>query len=157
MYNKFNVACFSGHRHIQDNPNELKNQLKSEVLNLIEQGVIFFGAGGALGFDMLAEETVLELKKIYTQIKLILVLPCPPEQQTLKWNDDQKQRYFNILKQADKVRVLSPIYTDSCMFERNRHLINNSAHLICYLRKKQGGTAFTVKYAENQRLNIIKL
>ena len=150
MYNKYNVACFSGHRNIPQNRDELKKRLKNEVLNLIEKGVTFFGAGGALGFDMLAEETVLELKQKYTHIKLILVLPCPPEQQTLKWNDEQKQRYFSILNQADKVRILSPIYTRDCMFKRNRHLVNNSAYLICYLREGQGGTFFTVKYAESQ-------
>lgn len=98
MYNKYNVACFSGHRKIPQNPNELKNQLKIEVLKLIKQGVIFFGAGGALGFDMLAEETILELRKKYTHIKLILVLPCPPEQQTLKWNDEQKKEIFQYIE-----------------------------------------------------------
>lgn len=37
MYNKSNVACFSGHREIPQNPIELKNHLKFEMLKLIEQ------------------------------------------------------------------------------------------------------------------------
>ena len=61
---------------------------------------------------MLAEETVLQLKEEYPHIKLVLVLPCPPEQQTLKWIANQRQRYYAILEKANKVRILSPQYTD---------------------------------------------
>ena len=157
MVDKSKVACFSGHRKLPQNCEELKADLKNAVIGLIERGVIFFGAGGALGFDMLAEETVLELKEKYPHIRLILVLPCPPEQQTLKWNAEQRRRYYDILKKADKVRVLSPQYTSACMSTRNRHLVNSSAYLVCYLRKQNGGTAYTVNYAAARGLQIIKL
>ena len=84
MVEKTKVACFSGHRKLPHNCEELSTRLKKEIIDLIERGVVFFGAGGAWGFDMLAEETVLLLKENYSHIRLILVLPCPPEQQTLK-------------------------------------------------------------------------
>ena len=158
MVDKKQVCCFSGHRII---PKEILPQLKAAVekavIGLIERGVIFFGAGGALGFDMLAEETVLELKEQYPHIRLILVLPCPPEQQTLHWHDEQRRRYYDILQKADKVRVLSPQYTSGCMLARDRHLVNNSAYLVCYLRERHGGTAYTVDYAAAHGLQIIKL
>lgn len=157
MVNKTKVACFSGHRRLPKDCAELKTRLKSAVIDLIERGVVFFGAGGALGFDMLAEETVLELKEDYPHIRLVLVLPCPPEQQTLKWSGKQRQRYFDILDNADKIRVLSPKYTSCCMIERNRHMVNSSTYLICYLRENDGGTFYTVSYAEKLKLNIIRL
>ncbi len=157
MINKSKVACFSGHRKLPKDCRELKTRLKSAVVEHIERGVVFFGAGGALGFDMLAEETVLELKEDYPHIRLVLVLPCPPEQQTLKWNGEQRQRYCDILESADKIRVLSPKYTSCCMFDRNRHLVNNSAYLICYLRENDGGTFCTVNYAEKLKLDITRL
>ena len=119
--------------------------------------MVFFGAGGAWGFDMLAEETVIELKADYPHIRLILVLPCPPDQQTLKWSADQRQRYYEILERADKVRVLSQQYTRGCMLARNRRLVDGSAYLICYLREQRGGTAYTVDYADRQGLQIIRL
>ena len=75
----------------------------------------------------------------------------------LKWNGEQKKRYYEILKQADKVRVLSPKYTNGCMLERNRHLVDNSAYLICYLRENSGGTFYTVNYAEKQGLKILRI
>ena len=157
MVDKSKVACFSGHRKLPQNCEELRVALKKAVVGLIERGVIFFGAGGALGFDMLAEETVLKLKEEYPHIRLILVLPCPPEQQTLHWHDEQRRRYYDILEKADKVRILSPRYTSDCMLARDRHLVNNSAHLVCYLRKQSGGTAYTVNYAAAHGLKIIKL
>ena len=157
MVEKTKVACFSGHRRLPPNCEELRANLKKEIIGLIKRGVVFFGAGGAWGFDMLAEETVLELKKEYPHISLVLVLPCPPEQQTLKWNNDQRQRYYEILDRADKVRILSTQYTNNCMLARNRHLVDGSAYLICYLREQRGGTAYTVEYAGEQGLQIIRI
>lgn len=157
MIEKSKVACFSGHRKLPSDCTELKNNLERAVVELIEQGVVLFGNGGALGFDMLAAETFLRLKKDYPHIKLVMVLPCPPEQQSLKWSDEQKKRYYNILEQADKVRILSPQYTNSCMLERNRHMVAHSGFLICYLRRNSGGTFYTVNCAERFGLEIIRL
>ena len=157
MVDRSNVACFSGHRRLPQDCEELRAKLKKNIVALIERGVVFFGAGGAWGFDMLAEETVIELKADYPHIRLILVLPCPPGQQTLKWSADQRQRYYEILERADKVRILSPQYTRGCMLARNRHLVDNSAYLICYRREQRGGTAYTVEYAREQGLEIIQL
>ncbi len=157
MINKTKVACFSGHRNLPPDSTELQADLERAVTELIEWGVVFFGNGGALGFDILAAETVMRLKKDYPHIKLVMVLPCPPEQQSLKWNDEQKKRYYSILERADKVRILSPQYTNSCMLERNRHMVAHSGFLICYLRQNSGGTFYTVNYAERCGVEIIRL
>ncbi len=157
MIDKSKVACFSGHRKLPQNYTQLTADLESAIVSLIERGVVFFGAGGALGFDMLAEETVLRLKEQYPQIRLVLVLPCPPEQQTLKWNSEQKRRYYDIIERADKVRVLSDRYTSSCMLDRNRHMVDNSGYLICYLRENTGGTSYTVRYAESVGVEVIRI
>ena len=72
------TCCFTGHREIDEKDySKLKKRTRDLIVSLIEKGVVFFGAGGARGFDTLAAESVLELKKDYPQIKLILVLPCP--------------------------------------------------------------------------------
>lgn len=158
MINKKQVCCFSGHRIIPKGEFiQIKTALEKSILDLISQGVIYFGNGGALGFDQLAAETVLRLKEKYPHISLIMFLPCLPEQQSLRWNFEQKKRYFKILEQADKVRVLSPQYTGSCMFDRNRHMVNNSVYLICYLRKHSGVTFFTVNYAKQKGLKILEI
>lgn len=157
MVAKLKVACFSGHRKLPEDCTELRSNLEKAIITLIEQGVVFFGSGAALGFDQLAAETVLKLKEEYPHIRLVMVLPCPPEEQSLKWNEQQKKRYYDLLDKADKVRVLSPRYTNSCMLDRNRHLVDSSAYLICYLREQRGGTFYTVNYAERQGLKILRI
>ena len=157
MVDKFKVACFSGHRKLPQDCTDIQKKIEKAIISLIDQGVAFFGSGGATGFDQLAATTVLNLKKYYPHIKLVMVLPCPPEQQSLKWNDKQKKQYSEILSRADKVRILSPQYTNSCMLDRNRHLVDNSAYLICYLRENSGGTFYTFNYAEKQGLKILRI
>lgn len=79
-YSRNQVCCFTGHRHIPEEDYEiLKQRLQQEIERLIANDVYYFGAGGALGFDTLTALTVLELKKQYPFIKLILVLPCPEQ------------------------------------------------------------------------------
>ncbi len=157
MVDKMKVACFSGHRKLPEDCAELRTNLEKAIISLIERGVVFFGSGAALGFDQEAATAVLKLKKDYPHIRLVMVLPCPPEQQSLKWNEQQRKRYYDLLDRADKVRILSPQYTKSCMLDRNRHLVNCSAYLICYLREQHGGTFYTVNYAEQQGLEILRL
>lgn len=152
------TVCFTGHRHIPENELPLiKERLRSVITELIGRGYRYFGAGGALGFDMLAAMTVLELREAYPQIKLILVLPC--KDQTAMWNASDVLKYNEILRHADKVVYLHERYTDGCMHERNRYLCDNSSVCVCYLRHKSGGTAYTVGYAMElgESVSVIRL
>jgi len=131
----------------------VKKNLKKVVMSLIEQGYCFFGAGGALGFDTIAAQTILDLKQDYPRIKLILVLPCPS--QADRWREKDKTIYEEIKAKADKVVYIAQEYTRDCMFARNRHLVDNSSVCICYLTEQSGGTAYTVKYALKKGLKAI--
>lgn len=130
-------------------------RLKQTVEKLILNGYCYFGAGGALGFDTLAAECVLYLKKQYPQIKLILVLPC--KTQTRGWDSEDIAIYEQIKAQADKVVYTSEEYTRGCMFKRNRHLVDNSSICIAYLTESKGGTAYTVNYAKQKKIKVINL
>ena len=150
------TVCFTGHRKILNGEYEiLALRLCETITNLIERGYRYFGVGGALGFDTLAAKTVLELKRTYPHIKLILVLPC--RNQTLYWTPCDKQIYDNICRLADKVTCLRDKYEPGCMHARNRHLVENSSVCVCYLTHYGGGTDYTVSYAENLGLEIINL
>ena len=72
---KKQTCCFTGHRKIPPEQYErIAQRLKAEITALIHRGVVYFEAGGALGFDTMAARAVLELKKDYPLIKLILVV-----------------------------------------------------------------------------------
>lgn len=83
------AVCFTGHREIPVlKVASLKRKLKKTLEELIAQGLCYFEAGGALGFDTLAAQTVLDLKQQYPQIKLILVLPYLS--QAKRWSEKDK-------------------------------------------------------------------
>ena len=122
---------------------------------LVNDGVIYYGAGGALGFDTVAARTIIKMREVYSNIKLILVLPC--REQTKGWNDSEVETYNYILSQADKVVYTSEKYYAGCMHKRNRHLVDNSSHCICFKNKDTGGTAYTVDYAQKSGLKIFNV
>ena len=143
------ACCLTGHREIppEDFP-EITRRLEVTLIQLIEKGYLYFGTGGALGFDTLAAQTVLKLQTAYPYIKLILVLPC--ENQVEYWKQEDKLIYEAIKAKADKVVYTSKAYFRGCMHKRNRHLVDNSSCCICYLTKETGGTAYTVHYAKEK-------
>ena len=134
---------------------KIEKKLEETLYQLIQEGYRFFGAGGALGFDTIAALTVLELKKKYNDIKLILVLPC--KNQTRGWSDKDVSIYEKIMSQADKVVYTQEHYDRGCMFKRNRHLVDNSSVCVCYLTEAKGGTAYTVDYAKQKGKRIINI
>ena len=157
MLNRKNrTACFTGHRELPtENLPEISKRLEDTLLTLIEQGYCYFGAGGALGFDTLAAQTVLRLRERYPQIRLILVLPCL--NQTRGWQQADVDIYEELKRRADKVTYTSESYFRGCMQKRNRHLADNSSACICYLTKSAGGTAYTVNYARRSGLQVINM
>ncbi len=153
---KSRTCCFTGHRYLlEDQKEEIAARLEETVVSLIHSGYLYFGAGGALGFDTLCAKTVLRLRQSYPKIKLILVLPCVSQAE--RWSPADKAVYQEIMRQADKVTYTSQEYTKDCMFKRNRHLVDYSSACICYQTKETGGTAYTVEYARKHGLRIINL
>ena len=150
------MACFTGHRKVPaESAEALAVALRNTLVEQINLGYRYFGAGGALGFDTLAAQTVLELKAEYPDVKLILILPCLS--QTRGWSVRDVEIYEDIKSKADKVVYTSQEYTRGCMHKRNRHLVDNSSLCICYLTENIGGTAYTVDYARKNKLTVINL
>ena len=150
------TACFTGHREIKENYNVLFLKVYNVVENLIKKGYLYFGSGGARGFDALASEVVLKLKKKYPNIHLILVLPFLNQYEKEKgWSREEIYKYKNIKENASKVVYTQKNYSTGCYYKRNRHLVDFSSVCICYMYKMSGGTAYTVQYAGMQSLIII--
>ncbi|MDR1674217.1 MAG: DUF1273 domain-containing protein [Oscillospiraceae bacterium] len=146
-------CCFTGHRKLE-NPAVIQEITKREVIDLIKRGVTDYFAGGAVGFDTLSALLILDLKPEYPQIKLHLVLPCPPEAQTRNWNEKDKSVYYDILSKADEFITLSQTYYNGCMHSRNRYLVEHSQYCICYLTQAAGGTAYTVERARAKCIEV---
>lgn len=153
---KNKTCCFTGHRDLSPyTPKEVFNETRNVISRLFDKGVIYFGTGGALGFDTVAAQAVLSVQKEHPEVKLILVLPC--ENQTKYWKEKDIKIYNEIKEKADKVKILSSTYYNGCMQKRNRHLVDCSGYCICFKTKDEGGTAYTVDYAIKNGLKVINI
>lgn len=152
-----NTCCFTGHRILPKAERQaLCVRLREEISRMAKKGIDTFLAGGALGFDTLAAQTVLGLRgEELPQLRLVLVLPCRDQERL--WNERDQQLYHDLLRQADEVIYTGDLYSRECMFVRNRYLVDHSSHCLCYLTRDRGGTAYTVRYAEKQGLEMINL
>ncbi|MEA5057272.1 MAG: SLOG family protein [Anaerotignum propionicum] len=157
--------CFSGHRserlpQSNEEMEKLKLHLWEKVDKAIENGIDTFYFGACYGFDLLCANVVLQRKRVIKladpkTIKLIAVVPF--EEQAKNWKESDREIYYDTLAQCDEVITLSTRYTQGCYHERNRYMVDHSNKLICYHDGSSGGTAYTVKYAEQKQLQIINL
>ena len=149
------ACCFTGHRNVKD-ADRVKLALIDATENMAENGVSVFVCGGALGFDTLAAQAVLELKERYP-VKLCLYLPC--DNQTEGWDVADAEEYERIKALADEVFYVNHGKgTASLMKKRNRAMVEAADYCICYLNGEQrSGTAQTVRMAEEKGIEIINL
>ena len=149
-------ACFTGHRDI--NPSRvpaIREKLREIIISCIEDGYTDFYNGGARGFDLMCAEEVMKLKGEYPDIRLHIIIPC--SNQTRGWREEDVLRYEKITSLADEVKCLSPFYFNGCMQIRNRYMVDNSDLVIVYLERATGGSAGTVRYAEEKGKEAVNI
>ncbi len=144
-------CAFTGHRVLKDLDYALLDRV---IVNLIKNGCTRFYCGMARGFDLAAAESLLMLKREYNA-ELVACIPC--ERQSDGYSRADKARYDRIIENCSEVICLSEDYYVGCMHVRDRFMVDNSDAVICYLRKKSGGTYYTVRYAEKAGKKIIGL
>ena len=163
MIEKSKTVCFTGHRPQSlafgfDEDDErcikLKGAIRSKIIRLIEECYAsYFISGMAIGIDIFAAEIVLELKSQYPQIKLECAIPC--ENQSIKWNERIRDRYFSIIEKSDLETMLQTQYTTDCMQKRNEYMVDKSDIILAIWNGKGSGTGSTVKYAKAQGKEVI--
>ena len=153
---KAKTCCFTGHRDIPAGMlTPLKLAVKEKVLSLLTQDIVYYGVGGAIGFDSLAAETLLELRAEHPQIKVILVYPF--EGFDSRWPEEQRIRYRTLWPQYDKRVCVSPMPGREAYVKRDRHLVDHSGRCIAYCTRSYGGTAYTVRYAHSKGCQVYNL
>lgn len=142
LQHQIKTCAFTGHRNLGDDFSV--KELDKQIEEVIKKGVEIFYNGMAMGFDLLAAERVLAVKRKFPQIKLIACVPFYGQEKYFSETD--KKRYDKILKKADEVMTLSEKYYKGCLHERNRYMAERGDILITYCKEETGGTAYTVKY-----------
>lgn len=137
---------------------EIERKLTETVENLIHKGYLYFGAGGARGFDALASEVVLKMKAKYPHIHLILVLPFSEQyRHETNWTRTEIEQYHRLKERASKVVVIANGYTSGVYYRRNRHLVDHSSVCVAYMTKANSGTSYTVNYAKIRGLEVVNI
>ena len=154
---KSKSLAFTGHRTIPvERQNEIRARLVEAVSVACKSGITCFYSGMAMGFDLLAAETVLSLKGRYPDIRLIAVVPF--RRQSCRWPSMEKERYQKIISQADQVIILSEHYFKGCLLRRNDFMLEHSCGVIAfYDGKPYGGTFYTCREAVKKGMDIVNL
>lgn len=156
-FQKAQSAAFTGHRYIPYSKYPvLKVTLRQHIKTLYAQGIRNFYCGMAIGFDMLAAETVLSLR---TELQgLILIAVIPYRKQSEKWSDTNRSRYNAILCKTDRTILLCENYYKGCLLRRNDYMLSHSCHIIAYFDgNNEGGTFYTCRKATELSIPIINI
>lgn len=155
--NRQKTCFFTGHRILpQPIITELAGKLHTTLPRIIEKGFDTFLSGGALGFDLLAAETVLRLRNRYPRLRLIFALPCLDH--AAKWRQEDQYRFKTLLEQAGESVCLYAYYHQNCMKERNRFMAQHAGCCVSALRnRRQSGTAQAVRFAVEEDIPVHNL
>ena len=147
------TCCFTGHRNLPpDREEEIWQRVYACLCPLLEKGVRYFGVGGTLGFDTLVAEKLLDLRKTHPQIRVILVQPFRGYQS--RWTPAQQARAAAVESRVDKVVACCRTSSREAFLARDRHLVDGSDYCIGYCTRSTGGTAYTLRYAQKQGLQV---
>ncbi len=156
--NSIKSCCFTGYRPsklpFSTNKNDpsykaFENLLIDGIVTLLNEGCRTFYSGMAMGFDIIAAETVLLLKKLYpSELKLVCVIPF--REQSAAFYDDWKERYNEILAQCDQKIILSDDYFSGCYQKRNEYMVKNCDCVMTWFDGRKGGTKNTLMYAKKK-------
>ena len=120
--------------------------------------------GGAIGFDALATQCVLNAKVIHQDITLVMALPF--EGQEKKWPTATQETYHSLLSQADSIVHVdstngmdaTPGYSARKMFIRNEYMVNRSDVLVaCISDQATPGSSHCVDYAIKKGIPVLRI
>ena len=152
------TVCFTGHRNIPENVIPVIRELLNEVLDsLYDRGARIFKAGGAVGFDTMAAQAVIDLKHRREDrgVKLHLCLAAPDQAKSFSRYD--AIIYRMIAENADSVSYESEKASSASYFARNRKLVAGSDVCVAYCTSQRGGTYYTCTRALTSGVEFINL
>ena len=124
---------------------------EESVRRMLADGVDTFIAGGAVGFDMLAAQSVLALRHDY-EISLRLYIPYRGH--TSGWHEEDREEFVELLPKADSVLYVSENYFRGCMRKRNEAMVRDSDCGIAWCERGASGTLQTVSIAKKRGIVV---
>jgi len=155
-------SCFfTGYEsYSYDDDPEVFDYFANLIEVLVENGVTDFYSGCSLGWEDQCEFAIHVLKLFFSaQVKIHLVLPCPPEIYSQNWSESDKPDLKSRLKMADSVEIVSDKYDEDCIEKRNARLVELGDICVCYFNRNDfsGSEGQTVRMAEKANKIIFNL
>lgn len=159
------VCAFTGHRShkLPWRGNEaapdcvaLRRVMLEQIERLIHLGVTAFLTGMAEGVDMWGAMHVVQLKSRYPEIRLIAVLPHMKQEEN--WPPQIQERYNKLLEAADVIVMLRQNFTDTCMMDRNRYMVDHADVLLAVTDgRRRSGASATVNMARRLKRHVVHI
>lgn len=152
------TCCFTGHRTRAED-SDLKRIARGEIERLISLGVTEFLSGGVCGWDLLCAGVVADIKHTCREVKLRFILACPPYENSEKWEKNDQDELYRLMKSADSVEVLSDSFCKGSVRFRNRRLVEGADVCLCWFNEHKftGNTLQTVHLAKKRGIEVINL
>ena len=142
--------CITGHRDISKGRIDyVREQLRKEVEQAIEDGFTMFLCGMADGSDLEFGAIVAEKKETHPDLFLEAVILY---KNRLK---SKNPLFKQVLAQCNGMKLIAQEYSPDCFFARNRYLVENSQRVIAVFDgRDRSGTAQTMRMAASKNLEL---
>ena len=130
-------------------------QLFDGVEAVYAAGIRHFICGMANGCDLYFFDAARYLRLQHPEVTIEAAIPYSG--QADRWRPELRERYAYDLRQCDYQTLVQETYTPGCMMRRNRYMVDASRILIAAFDGRPGGTARTLEYAAQRRLEIIQI
>lgn len=157
--NQATTACFSGYRPEKfsfplnmdcSEFEALQANIEVAIKNAAQDGYTTFLCGMAAGFDLVCADIFYDVRESgaeFEHLKLATIIPFQGHKVPKNW----RTLYTRTISRADYVEILLPAYQSGCYIRRNDWMLERSSLLICYWDGQEGGTAYTVRRAEEKK------
>ena len=152
-------VCFIGHRRIGFG--DIRKKLKEVIMQKIKDGCKFFTMGTHGDFDKLALSVCRELRHIYKEIKIEVVITSFKSIEPIIDHDEifGDEKYTPYEDVETIMYNIEETHYKRQIIESNHQMIDSCDTLICYVNKKHNpsGAKLAMNYAKRKGLEIINL
>ncbi len=152
------TCFFTGHREMLFDDG-MSDAIDEQLEGLVREGILEYVTGGIPGWDMLCAMKILRMKERRPEVRLTLVIPCPPEEYCTGWSLEHRFFFNAIYHGADRIEQLCSEYHVGCGAQRNYRLAELSDICLCFCdpHRSSGNTAQAICCAERRGLRMIEM
>lgn len=153
LLNIYTVSFF-GHRYI-DNFRVIEDRLEELIIILLrEHEYVDFLVGRNGHFDQLVSSTIRMVKREFRDDNCTHTLVLPYNTSEFQNNEDSFAEYYDEIEICPESHAA---HFKAAMQIRNRHMVDRSDLVICYIEHNSGGAYQTIQYALGREKKVVNL